>query len=87
MTVHECHCGFDEIDHTVTLDETVQDAIKGQVAEAVEWATAAYRNTYSVLTIHFAEGSVPAAVSIPYQPFHNQTDLHLPILVVKAGVE
>ena len=83
MTIHECHCGFDEIDHHVTLDEAVQETIKSQVSDAVRGATDQYQHSYSVLTVHFAEGSTPAAVSIPYQPFHNRTDVHLPIRVVK----
>jgi hypothetical protein len=81
MTTHECYCGEDE-GHTVTLDESVQAAIDSQVEVAVQMRTERYRNTVSTLTSHFAEGSNPRALAIPYQPFHNRTDISVPLKVV-----
>lgn len=42
----------------------------------------AYDPTYSILTIHFAPGSKPAALSIPYQRFDNRTEVSVPLRVV-----
>lgn len=43
-----------------------------------------YPVAYSVLTIHFAEGSDMGALSIPYKPWENQTDISVPYRVVKV---
>jgi hypothetical protein len=66
--------------------DRIRRRLRRELREAVRDATTAtnpYRNTYSVLTIHFAEGSKPAAISIPYSPFENRTDINLPLRVVE----
>jgi hypothetical protein len=45
-----------------------------------------YAAHYSVLTIHFAEGGDMKALSIPYQPFENRTDVSIgEYRLVKVG--
>jgi hypothetical protein len=46
---------------------------------------AEYGPSYSVLTIRFAEGSDPQALSIPYKPWENRAEITVPLRVVEVG--
>jgi len=66
------------------LRAAMKDALRSLAEEVVEEALEApggsmsrYRNTFSTLEIRFGPGSDPRALSIPYQPFGNRTDLDL----------
>lgn len=72
------------------MKEAKADAIRDIIREELERARAfkapdAWSNeTFSTLTIHFADGSEPRALSIPYQPWENRTDISIPYRLVKV---
>jgi hypothetical protein len=45
-----------------------------------------YAGTFNTLEIRFAPGSEPAALSIPYQPWDNRTEISVPLKVVQHDV-
>ena len=64
--------------------EKVRTIIREELERAKAFSIPSeYPPHYSILTVHFADGSEPQAVSIPYKPFENRADVHLPIRVVK----
>ncbi len=65
------------------FDEWVRRIVRQEIAWSHEQPDP-YPLTYSVLTIHFAEGSDMGALSIPYKPWENRTDISVPYRVVKA---
>jgi hypothetical protein len=85
----------DEYDVDVGITDLIKRTVKTELrnfardvakatVQAVDEAGEPYSFGYSVLTIRFAEGSEPLAVSIPYLPNHNRTEINLDLRVVKA---
>lgn len=60
-------------------DQKLLRMVRREVRAAAKQAIEArpYQWGYSVLTIVFDEGSDPQALSVPYQPWENQTRINL----------
>ena len=60
--------------------EAAREAVDQFTFETREYANV----TFSTLTIHFAEGSDPRSLSIPYQRFANRAEVSVPYRLVKV---
>lgn len=85
-----------EIDDSITrlIRSTIKTELRkfaSDVAKAAVYhldeSERPYDYGYSVITIRFAEGSEPMAVSIPYLPHHARAEVNLDLKAVKVGTK